>query len=58
MREASCGSMTPPIIYCLSFIVYLFVHYLVSAAAARVKHPAGHANIIYYLLFIYGLFII
>jgi len=50
--------MTPPIIYCLSFIVYLFVHYLVSAAAARVKHPAGHANIIYYLLFIYGLFII
>jgi hypothetical protein len=42
--------MTPPIIY------YLFIIYLVSATAARVKHPVGHANIIYYLFVIYLLF--
>jgi hypothetical protein len=32
--------------------MYLCIHYVVPAAAARVKHPAGYANIIY-LLFIY-----
>jgi hypothetical protein len=57
MCEASCGSMIPPIIYYLLFIIisYLFIHYSVSAAAACVKHPAGYANIvalfIYYSLF-------
>jgi hypothetical protein len=42
MRQASCGSMIPPIINHF----YYFIYYLVSAAAACVKHPAGHANII------------
>jgi hypothetical protein len=42
MRKASCGSMMPAIIIYLSFI-----YYLVSAVAACVRYPAGHAIIIY-----------
>jgi uncharacterized membrane protein YtjA (UPF0391 family) len=45
MREASCGKHD--IAHYLLFIfIYLFIYLLVSATAARVKHPAGHANII------------
>jgi hypothetical protein len=47
MRQASCGSMTLPIIYYSLFI------YLESATAAHVKHLAGHANIIYNLFIYY-----
>jgi hypothetical protein len=47
MCEASCGSMMPAIVtYCL-FINYIFsIFNLLSAAAACVKHPAGHAMIV------------
>jgi hypothetical protein len=44
MREGSCGSMIPPIIYDSVFIIYylLFINLLFSvAAAAFVKHPAA-----------------
>ena len=54
MRQASCGSMIPPIILYL-LCIYLLTYYLVFAAAARIKHPAGHANIIC-LFIIYYLF--
>jgi hypothetical protein len=43
MREACYGSIMPPIIHYL-FIYYYLIYYLVLAAAACVKHPAGHAN--------------
>jgi hypothetical protein len=36
--------------YSLFVIHLLFISYLVSAAAACVKHPAGHAIIIVYIL--------
>jgi len=48
MREASCGSIMPPIIHCL-FIYYCFIYYFVFSAAACVKHPADHANIICFI---------
>jgi hypothetical protein len=41
MREASCGSMMPAI------IIYLFIHYSVSAAAVCVRYPAGHDIVVY-----------
>jgi len=49
LRQASCGSTIPPIN--ALFIYYFLIYYSVSAAAACVKHPAGHANVI--CLFVY-----
>jgi hypothetical protein len=58
MREAFCGTMTAAIIiHYLSLINQLIICYLMSsaaAAAACVKHPAGHA--IHYYFIKYSLF--
>jgi ABC-type methionine transport system permease subunit len=46
MREACCGSTMPAIVIYNLFTIYLqFILFLVSAAAACVRHPAGHAII-------------
>jgi hypothetical protein len=50
MRQASCWSCH----YCL--FIYLFNYYLVSAAAARVRHPAAASSLP--LLFIIKVFTI
>jgi hypothetical protein len=51
MPEASCGLCQ----YQFFIYYYLLIFYLVFAAAACVKHPAGYANIIS-LFIIYYLF--